>query len=303
MAVQPNDTAGKRHGRASVFGVFLIFLGIVLTLQSFSVLPWELWWYLCAFWPVLIIAVGVAILMRSWNAWLVSGIVFLLMAGSLGMAMYQYHDATTGEFTQNFSAPVDGLVRVQSNIDFAAGELSIGALSSDADNLVELNSGSSSGGIRADLSRQGNIGTLNIARNSPSPGFWNNTPYVLNYNPAVSNSLFVRSAAASNTFDLTALKITDARFKLDATETIISLPAQPTGTVTITFDINLCDLTINIPAGTEVKIEAHTTAAELQINTVRLTQTGSVYKTAGYDAAGNRVEINLNCNLAEVTVN
>lgn len=47
-----------------VWGLFLLFLGILFLLQTFNVLPWGLWGTLWRFWPVLIISVGLSLLFR-----------------------------------------------------------------------------------------------------------------------------------------------------------------------------------------------------------------------------------------------
>jgi len=44
-----------------VWGVFLLFLGIIFLLQTTGVLPWGLWGTLWHFWPALLIAIGLGI--------------------------------------------------------------------------------------------------------------------------------------------------------------------------------------------------------------------------------------------------
>lgn len=46
-----------------VWGIFLLFLGILFLLQTFNILPWGLWGTLWRFWPVLII-IGLSLLLR-----------------------------------------------------------------------------------------------------------------------------------------------------------------------------------------------------------------------------------------------
>ena len=50
------------HG-GGVWGVFLIFSGSLLLLNSFGTLPWEIWNRLIDFWPVLLILVGIRIML------------------------------------------------------------------------------------------------------------------------------------------------------------------------------------------------------------------------------------------------
>ncbi|MBA7683075.1 hypothetical protein ES703_91431 [subsurface metagenome] len=75
---------------APMWGLWLLFLGIVFLLQSFNVLPWGLWGTLWRFWPVLIITTGISILLRHYNIWLVSVLVLALLFACLGIAIWQY---------------------------------------------------------------------------------------------------------------------------------------------------------------------------------------------------------------------
>ena len=73
-----------------IWGVFLVFLGIVFLLQTVDVLPWDLWGTLWRFWPVLIIITGLDILLRRYNVWLVSLLILAVLGAGLGMAVWQY---------------------------------------------------------------------------------------------------------------------------------------------------------------------------------------------------------------------
>jgi len=73
-----------------IWGIFLVFLGIVFFLQTLDVLPWGLWRTLWRFWPVLIIITGLGILLRRCNAWLVSLLVLVVLGAGLGIAIWQY---------------------------------------------------------------------------------------------------------------------------------------------------------------------------------------------------------------------
>ncbi len=59
----------QREHYIPIWGIFLLFLGIVFLLQSLNTLPWGLWGTLWRFWPVLIIIAGLGILLRRFNLW------------------------------------------------------------------------------------------------------------------------------------------------------------------------------------------------------------------------------------------
>jgi hypothetical protein len=45
-----------------VFGIILIFIGTLLLLNNFHILPWSLWLHVWKFWPVFLILVGVQVI-------------------------------------------------------------------------------------------------------------------------------------------------------------------------------------------------------------------------------------------------
>lgn len=63
------DVSGRSHkcndDSGVVWGVFLIFAGAVLLLNTFSVIPWTIWETLLMFWPVLLILGGVHIVLGN----------------------------------------------------------------------------------------------------------------------------------------------------------------------------------------------------------------------------------------------
>lgn len=73
-----------------VWGTFFLFLGMVFFLQTFDILPWELWETLWRFWPVLLVIIGVDILLRDYNVWLVSLLSLAILGACLGIAIWQY---------------------------------------------------------------------------------------------------------------------------------------------------------------------------------------------------------------------
>lgn len=83
----------RRHHGIPVGGVILLFLGIVFLLQTLGVLPWGLWGTLWRFWPVVLILVGLGIILRRFNPWLVSLLILAVLLACLGVAVWQYSPA------------------------------------------------------------------------------------------------------------------------------------------------------------------------------------------------------------------
>ena len=104
--------AEKEPGKVAatpIGGIFLIFFGVVLLLQTLNVLPWGLWESLWRFWPVSIIILGLSVLLRRFNVWLVSLLILAILGVCLGIAIWQYvPSAPAGQTTNSYSEPLDG---------------------------------------------------------------------------------------------------------------------------------------------------------------------------------------------------
>ncbi len=83
------DRKSETLGSAPVGGIVLLFLGIVLLLQSLNVLRWGLWETLWRFWPVLLIITGLSIVLHRYNVWLISLLILAILSACLVIAIWQ----------------------------------------------------------------------------------------------------------------------------------------------------------------------------------------------------------------------
>jgi len=63
-----SELKSPKNHRVSICGIILVFLGGVLLLQNFDVLPWGLWGMLWRFWPVLLVIIGLNIIIGRYKA-------------------------------------------------------------------------------------------------------------------------------------------------------------------------------------------------------------------------------------------
>ena len=92
---KPARERRPREHHVPTGGIFLVFLGIVLLLQSLDVMPWSIWNTLWRFWPVLLIITGLNILLRRFNVWLVSLLLLVLLFVCLSLALWQQQPPLT----------------------------------------------------------------------------------------------------------------------------------------------------------------------------------------------------------------
>lgn len=68
----------KRGGGNFLFAAFLLFLGAILLLNNFELLPWDVWSNIWRLWPVALIFLGFQILFSK--SWLTHLLIILITA-------------------------------------------------------------------------------------------------------------------------------------------------------------------------------------------------------------------------------
>jgi len=126
----PRQNEPRRGSSAPVWGIILLFFGVVLLLQTFNILPWGCGGTLWRFWPAFIIIIGLTILLRNVSAWLVSLIVIAILGGSLGsaIAMHGTGGVPAGVTMGNYTQPLGTVQTANVDIDFTAGSLTVDKL-------------------------------------------------------------------------------------------------------------------------------------------------------------------------------
>ena len=287
-----------------VWGVFLLFLGIVFLLQTLNILPWGLWGTLWRFWPVLIIAVGLGILLRRYNTWLVSALILALFLACLGIAIWQYGPSPpAGQATKSYSEPLGSLESAQIEIDFTAGSLSVGSLQPNSPNFVEVVSTMKNAdeGIRANFLRRDSTGRFILSTERVNRQFWNETRWEARFTRNIPLTIDVKSAVGNMNLDLRELKVTELRMDVDAGNYTVKMPASA-GTTRAYIKADVVNLEIAIPEGVAARLKADVDLAAFEVDESRFPRKGDYYISENFDSAENRIELELDCDIGRIEV-
>ncbi len=278
-----------------IFGVILLFVGIVLLLQTLGVVPWGLWGTLWRIWPLLLIIIGLVLVLRRFNPWLVSLLILALLFAGFGFALWRYQPAASTGTTRSYSQPLDNLGRANVNLDFSAGTLSIDSLPSTSPNFVEVDSRGSD--VRADFRREGNTGTLDLDSVRGSGGI----EWEVGFNTRVSMTLNIDSAAGGLDVKLVRLRIPELTVEISAGSCELAMPS-PTGTVTASVQTNVSSVEITIPSGVAVRIRGKVNLGALSLDEGRFPRKDDYWASPDFDTAKDRIDLEVNTNLGRVTV-
>jgi len=295
------EPKSSRYHHIPVFGIFLLFLGIVFLLQTLNVLPWGLWGTLWRFWPVLIIIIGLNILLRRYNPWLVSALILVLLFACLGIATWQYGPSLpAGETTKSYSEPLGSLEHAQIQINFTAGSLTIGSLASGSPNFVEA---TGSRNMRVDFQSKGNEGTLNLSTERVNRRLRNeaDTRWEVRFTRNIPLTIDVKSAVGNLELDLSELQVTELQMDIDAGNYIIEMPSSA-GTTSAYIKADLANLEVTIPDGVAARLEVDTDLTALEVDESRFPRKGDYYISPDFERAENRIELEIDCDLGRVQV-
>ncbi|MFC2072168.1 LiaI-LiaF-like domain-containing protein [Chloroflexota bacterium] len=306
--------AEKEPGRVvgiPIRGIFLIFLGVVFLLQTLNVLPWALWGGLWRFWPVLIIILGLGILLRHLNVWLVSLLILCLLGACLGIAIWQYEASVpaipAGPTTNSYSEPLDGLEQAQIDVDFTAGSLTISSLPSSSPNFVEANSKVSNGGgsVRRDFHHQGSEGRLHLSTEGVKRQSWFSGEdwlrWEVKFTRNIPLTIDIGSAASDMNISLDELEVTELRLDIDAGNCKVKMPSSA-GITYGYIDVAVANLEVTIPDGVAAKFKTDVSMGNLQIDESRFPKNGNYYMSRDFESAKNRVELEIDCDVGRVQV-
>jgi hypothetical protein len=285
-----------------IWGILLLFLGVIFLLQTLNVLPWGLWGTLWRFWPALIIIIGLGILLRRYNVWLVSLLVLAILGACLGIAIWQYGASPS---IKSYSEPLGNMERAQIEVDFTVGNITIGSLPPSSPNFVEADSEvrGRDGSMNVDFHQQDSEGSLYLSTERVNQPFWggDGIRWELNFTRNIPLTLNIKSAASNMELILSELKVTELQLDIDAGNCEVTVPSAA-GTTDIKVEVDVANIELTIPDEVAAKIWADIDLSAFDVDESRFPKQGDYYISDNFDTAQNRIYLEINCNVGRVQV-
>lgn len=300
------EEPGKIIG-APVWGIFLVFLGVVFLLQTLNVLPWGLWGTLWRFWPVLIISIGLGVLLRGRNPWLVGLLILVILCACLGIAIWQYGlSPPAGITTENYSRPLADIEHGRVEVDFTAGSITIGSLPAASPNFVEVASGVRDGqeGMRVRFNREDGEGELYLSTERVDRKFWGGDEmrWDIRLTRSIPLAIDIKSAASNMELMLGELRVTEFHLDVDAGNCRVTMPSS----VDITrayIEADVANVEITIPDGVAARIWVDADLSALDVDESRFPKRGDSYTSDNFfDTDQKRIELEIDSAVGRVQV-
>lgn len=297
------------HRRPSLIGpLILITIGVLFLLANLGMLPFSFWEIAARFWPLLLILIGLDIILgrRSLLGSLVIVLLWIaLVAGVLWLAFAQ-----GGGLLPSAAMVSDELAQPLGDIKSATVELNIGTARTNVTTLGSDTSDLMKGTFRhAEGTRV--VKTYNIAGSEGRLvlkeegvnfifGGGRVSRWDIGLYPQVPLALRINGGIGRATLDLTALNLTS--LNIDAGIGAIDMTTPKSGVVTMRVNGGVGAATITVPPGVAARIRVDGGLGGIRVDESRFPKFGSVYQSADYASAANRIDIDVDGGVGSITI-
>ncbi|NGM63292.1 hypothetical protein G5B30_15390 [Sphingobacterium sp. SGG-5] len=277
-------------------GIWFIFFGIIILLDNFDVIDFN-FYALLDYWPLIIIAVGIHILLQNrrngpmWSA-LVSlcMCIFLLYIGLTSTKRFNLPIFTSNNSAQDSTLKDTVTLAFPPNVNAATLTFDLGAAALVLDSLpskdlIQASSPNGNGGLKVENNLKGDRSYIEITGVTQKASTHQNSIH-LALNTAPIWSLKFNMGAASFTGHLAPYKFTDLEINAGVTSLTLHLGMPRLSLSTIEINTAASSCTINLPKTAACQIEHDSMLSSQTLE--GFVKEDNTYKTENYDQATNK---------------
>jgi hypothetical protein len=296
--------------RGVFWPLLLIALGLIFLLQNFGFISGVSWRAIASLWPLLLVLIGLDIAFA--RRWPVPTLVAEVLVIAAGLALaasspnlapgYAFPEVGSGE--SDVSAPRNNATQLALTLN--GGTIHSYHVSGGSEQLVEAHSASNDLRLRTSGTTR-----VDVRIDQVSGGFMRPTGDVqIQVGSDIPTSLTVNVGGGEFDFDLSDIRVTDARVNIGASSMRFVLP-KPSGDVAIRMNGGASSISIVVPDGVEVRIATTGGLLSLRSDNTRLgsggdargcVACGSSVETSGYGAAHDRVTVTISAGASSIVV-
>jgi len=295
-----------RYRRPSIAGpLILIALGVIFLLNNLGMIELNVWDVVMRFWPILLIAVGLDILIghrSAWGAAIALIVVLAILAG--GIVFFDKQPRWTNA-SENIEIPLRNVENAIVTIDPALGYLHIDALPKGATVLVEGDILPFSGEeISEAVDFSGTRATIDLRTKGfivvPFFSGWSGQPsWDLALHPGVATDLIVDFGVGKAELDLSDLQIGKIHVEQGVGQMIVLLPPEDNADIYLKGGIG--EIRVMIPKDVGVRLRADVGIGNVLVPS-GYTRDGDLYISPGYSAAEKQIEMVIDLGIGSVQI-
>lgn len=293
------------RSRSLFWPAILILIGVIALLVNAGAISSDRLYRLADLWPVILVVIGLELISRralQGAAGDLAAVLIVLVAAGGAIAYVAVGPSIPGgSQTLDASDAVGNLDQATLHVDVGAATMTVtgsGALGADLYRAHIEYSGS-----KPDISLDRSTGDLQLSQNNPF-GFFGSGRFVLDLqlNSAVSWNFSVNTGAASDTFNLSTLKVGSFELNTGASREDITL-GTPTGAVPISVSGGALTVHLHRPSGTEASVQVSGGAVSLVADGQQHHGIGDQsWQSSGFSGASDAYQIDVNAGACTVTM-
>ena len=296
----------NRYRRPSITGpIILIALGVIFLLNNLSLVELNVWDIIVRFWPILLIAVGLDILIghrSAWGAAIVLVVVLAILAG--GIIFFDNKPQWTYA-VERVEIPLGNVENATVTLDPAIGYLLVDALPKGSKVLIKGEVRPFSGeeiGETVDFS--GTHATIDLRTKSVIvvPFFSeriDQPSWDLALHPSVVTDMIVDFGVGKAELDLRDLQIGEIQVEHGVGQTILLLPSADN--MDIVLEGGIGEIRVVIPKDVGVRLRANVGIGNVLVPSDYI-RDGDFYISPGYAAAGKQIDVVIDLGIGSVQV-
>jgi hypothetical protein len=312
----------RQRRRGGVVGpLVLIFVGAVFLLQNTGYLPPNFWMSLWRFWPLVLVLVGIELLLAHRVPWLaLAALAAVILIGGAVAAKSTSTTPASAAPPSTLPAVVTDLgaaTQAAVTVRYGAGQLNVGPIEPPSQGelaSMTYQGPSEQAPVPHYAVSSGGTGQLEYqgsGRGGPG-GFFpfggsrgaSSTRMDVSLAPDVPiSSLIIQAGAADAHLDLSMLRVSSLDLSIGATTAWLRF-SEAAGTTNAHISGGASTITLEIPQGVAAQIQQRGGLSTFNIDRTRFPQVSEgQYRSADYDTAANKLNINIETGVTTIQVN
>ena len=280
----------------ALWGVLLIFVGIIWILGSTNTVSIDLMGSLFTLWPILIIAAGITLFLKKEVHWVrvILWILVFALIGGYGFYLGLNDTGTTG--SSNTFEMADSMSSAKLQVSTMAADLKIGSTDNE---LAKTNSDIKN--LRYNFSG-GRNSNIRYFQKMMLPGSQWGKNFTADLNSTIPWNLELNTGATEGVLDFSNIILNDCNINSAACDLRV-VAGDRQDEAKIEINGASVEIEITIPTESGIRIQTNSVSSDVKGNGISLNRDGADYKSSNFNSAKKVIILTINGVSSNVTVN
>lgn len=301
------DSEARKSKKGIPFGpILIIVLGLIFLLNNFGVLPWEIWQKIWKFWPILLILFGIEVLLgRNSSFRVVTFLLALIFLVPILLILNPLTGNPLATETLSFEKPLGNLTKTEINLEIASNNLKVTGLDKNSDRVLVASVKYSKLLPKPELTEEKRFGEVKYTFKQPSTylPFSDNlgNTVELKLSSLIQHNLYINSTTGVFNFDLENINLSQLEINSGASQ--ISIKYNRNGTSKTFIKTTAAKISLKIPKELEAQVKLDSKIQNIKVDDSRFKKQNQNFLTAAFDAAVNKIQIEIVGSASSLEIN